>query len=138
MSAAGRDYDAARFADARDPLDPTDDVLIVGDRLADWGTYTQLIWGFEPGWSAGLRFEYATGQGLGVDSMGLATQRRDDPYRADRFRWAALLTWSPSEFSKFRLQYNLDDADHIADDDLTHSLWLSFEILIGTHPAHTY
>jgi hypothetical protein len=46
------------------------------------------------------------------------------------------VVFSPSEFSRLRLQYNIDDADHL--DEVAHSVWLGLEVLIGAHPAHSF
>jgi hypothetical protein len=53
-----------------------------------------------------------------------------------RWRIAPLVVFSPSEFSRLRLQYNIDDADHL--DEVAHSVWLGLEVLIGAHPAHSF
>jgi len=45
------------------------------------------------------------------------------------------LTWYPTEFSKFRLQYNYDDRRDFGTD---HSVWLQFEFLLGAHAAHKF
>ena len=58
-----RDYHADSFFDEGDPLNPFDDVVIPSDGLHDWGFYTQLLYGFEPQWIAGVRYEYASGSG---------------------------------------------------------------------------
>ena len=55
--------------------------------------------------------------------------------RADRTRWSPNLTWYPTEFSKFRVQYNLDHRAGLGDD---HSLWFQFEFLLGAHAAHKF
>jgi hypothetical protein len=115
-----------------------------GGTLKDRGLVVQTVWGFHPGWSAGLRYEYATGSGdsIGVepDAGGGAeitvTGRRADPSRCDRQRWSPLLAWQPSEFTHFRLQYDYDRSAAI--DGPAHSVWLGAEFLIGAHPAHTF
>jgi hypothetical protein len=98
--------------------------------LHDWGLYTQLLYGFRYRWAGGLRYEYATGSGQSVGG------RAADPLRDDRHRFSPLLSFQPTEFSRLRLQYNLDHADHLDDD--AHSVWFGFEILYGQHPAHRY
>jgi hypothetical protein len=104
--------------------------------LADWGFYSQLIYGFRYGWAGGLRYEYATGSGESVGG------RNRDPFRDNRHRLSPLLSWRPTEFSRIRLQYNYDRATHLEFDGLgnrekdAHSVWLGFEVLIGAHPAH--
>lgn len=121
-----RDYKADSFFDAETSLP--------GKTLHDWGFYTQLLYGFRPHWAAGLRGEYATGDNNSVFPF---TGRQDDPFRDDRVRISPLLAWYPSEFSRFRLQYNYDHAEHLNERN-AHSVWLSAEFLIGAHPAHKY
>jgi hypothetical protein len=98
--------------------------------LKDWGYYTQFLWGFSPGWTAGLRFEQAKGN----DPNGNAAS---DPFRDKRWRVSPNLTWYPTEFSKLRLQYNHDDAQHLPDGKAD-SIWLQFEAGIGSHAAHKF
>jgi hypothetical protein len=131
-----RDYHADAYFDEGDPIDPLDDVVIGSEGLHDWGFYTQVLYGFEPQWIAGVRYEHASGSGANVDEFGMPAPRADDPYRDDRHRFSALLTYHPSEFSRLRLQYNLDQAQHL--DDAAHSIWLGVEFLFGKHPVHTY
>jgi hypothetical protein len=99
--------------------------------LYDWGLYSQLLYGFRYGWAAGLRYEYAAGSGASVGG------READPFRDDRHRISPLLSWRPTEFSRLRLQYNLDRAGHLHD-DWESTVWLGVEILYGQHPAHNY
>jgi hypothetical protein len=101
------------------------------ERLKDSGFYTQLIYGFEPGWAAGVRFEYAGSSG---ESIGGSSS---DPFRDDRYRFSPMLAYHPSEYSRIRFQYNFDDAEHL-EDDREHSFWLVLEWLYGAHPAHKY
>jgi hypothetical protein len=106
--------------------------------LVDWGFYSQLLYGFRYGWAAGLRGEYASGRGASVGG------RDRDPFRDNRLRLSPLLSWRPTEFSRIRLQYNYDRAEHLEFDGLgsrnrdAHSVWLGFEYLLGTHPAHRF
>jgi hypothetical protein len=123
-----RDYKADAFYDDSDPTNVID---LKKETLRDWGLYTQLLYGFRPGWAAGLRYEYATGSGDSVDG------RDSDPFRDDRTRVSPLLTWMPSEFSRLRVQYNYDRADHL-DDEEAHSVWLGIEFMYGAHAAHAF
>ena len=99
--------------------------------LHDWGLYTQALYGFRYGWAGGLRYEYASGSGQSVGG------RAADAFRDDRHRVSPLMVWRASEFSRMRLQYNWDRADHLAHGD-AHSVWLGFELLYGAHAAHKY
>ena len=95
------------------------------DTLHDRGLYLQGLWGFASRWVVGLRGEYANG--------GDET----DPLGDRRYRISPNLTFYPSEFSKWRLQYNVDRAEHL-DDKSLHAVFLQFEFLIGSHGAHQF
>ncbi len=117
--------------------DETVEVDLPSDILRDWGGYSQVLWGFRFPWAAGLRFEYASGNGRSFVDSELASRQRD-PLRGDRFRFSPLLVYHPTHFSRLRLQYNLDDAKFLGGDDIAHSVWLSAELMYGSHPAHAY
>jgi hypothetical protein len=112
--------------------------------LRDRGVVGQVLWGFEPGWTAGVRGERCTGSGPDLvvvangagGTVGVVGDRRGDSLRDDRTRLAALLSWQPSEFTHFRLQYDQDHAQHL--ERVEHSIWLGAEFLIGTHPPHLF
>ncbi len=107
------------------------EVSYPSDTLKDSGFYTQLLYGFDPGWAAGMRFEYASGSGESIEGSS------SDPFRDNRYRLSPLIAYHPSEYSRVRLQYNYDNAEHLTDDS-EHSFWLVLEWLYGAHPAHKY
>lgn len=115
-----RRYEAAERVDAADLV-----TVYPAEKLRDWGLYSQVLWGFHPGWIAGLRGEYATGNDSAYASE----------LRADRTRISPNLTFLPTEFSKIRLQYNYDHREQIGDD---HSVWLQVEFALGAHAAHKF
>ena len=125
----GRSYDASASNDPGGPVLP-------GETLEDYGGYTQLLWGFRPGWAAGLRYELATARGDSTIDDALVNHN-EDPVRDDRQRFSPLLVWHPTHFSRLRLQYNYDHARHLDGDD-AHTVWLGAEILYGQHGAHDY
>ena len=132
-----RDYHADAFTGCAEPEDEgacDEPVHLGSDTLHDWGGYTQLLWGFRRAWSAGLRYEYATGSGASVGPYG---GRSEDPFRDDRHRVSPLLEYQPTEFSRLRLQYNYDRFEHGAQ-SAAHSVWLGLEIALGSHPAHGF
>ncbi len=98
--------------------------------LKDWGLRTELGWGFKPRWETGLRFEYANGNDKGPVS------KDEDALRDRRYRVSPILSWRPTEYSRFRLQYNWDDAQFLSKN--AHSVWLGFDVSLGAHPAHKY
>lgn len=97
------------------------------EALRDRGFYTQLLWGFKPHWVGALRGEYVTGNRGAFDAM--------DIFRGERTRVSPNLTWHPSEFSKFRLQYNYDRGQNIGEE---HSVWVQVEFQLGAHAAHKF
>jgi len=101
--------------------------LLPEQTLRDRGGYTQLLWGFTRRWVAGLRFDYVAGTGGDPAS---------DPERERRFRFSPNVTFYPSEFSKWRLQYNRDDIQRRSRP--VHSVFLQWEFLIGEHGAHKF
>lgn len=111
--------------------------------LTDHGFYTQLLYGFTPGWVAGVRYDYVGSQRgdyeragyLVADGAGGGEAVGRDPFRSSRWRVSPNLTWYPSEFSKIRLQYNYDHRNDFGND---HSVWLQFEFILGAHAAHTF
>ncbi len=132
-----RNYKAAGYIAGTANVDPdVFDQDLPGDTLKDAGGYTQALWGFRPGWAAGLRAEYAGGSGASVED-GAPAPRNTDPSRDDRLRLSPLLVWWPSHFSRLRLQYNYDNARDLNGDD-AHTVWLGLEVGFGAHPAHDY
>ncbi len=111
-----------RRYEAGDRLDPAREVL------KDWGMFTQALWGFKPGWVAGLRWEYAAARG----------DTAFDPLRDTRKRLSPNLTWYPTEFSKIRLQYNRDWFQHLPGTSTANALWLQVEFSLGSHTAHVF
>ena len=97
------------------------------DNLMDWGGYSQVLWGYRKNWAVGLRYEYASGSSSLVDSSS-------DPARDDRQRISPVLIWTPTGFSRFRLQYNYDLAEHL-DESPVHSIWVGMEVHFGEHTA---
>ncbi|MBE7466250.1 MAG: hypothetical protein HS116_22475 [Planctomycetes bacterium] len=123
--------------------DPPEQVPLMGDKLTDWGFYTQVLWGFKRDWAIGARFEYATGAGQNVefeedpDPAFAEADKKFDPSRNERYRVSPMLMWRPSHFSRVRVQYNFDRTAHL-DDKGGHSVWLGLDVLWGSHPAHRY
>jgi hypothetical protein len=117
-----RRFEAGRGLDESFPAQET---------FNDWGAYSQVIWGFKTGWSAGVRGDY-----LHMSD----SQITDDPERQSRWRLSADLTWFMSEFSKLRLQYNHDflEASHFLSGRDVDSVLLQFEFALGAHGAHKF
>ena len=118
-----RRYEAQqRFA--ADPAASGSPVL-PAETLRDWGSYAQLLWGIKPRIVAGLRGDWVRGNDGAFDAEN----------RRNRFRLSPNFTWYPTEFSKFRVQYNYDDRKGL---EKANSLWFQLEFLLGAHAAHKF
>ena len=108
-----------------------DDSFAVAETFHDWGLYSQVLWGFKKGWTAGIRGDYVHMQ----DSMFT-----DDLDRQSRWRLTADLTWYPTEFSKIRLQYNQDflEENFFLSAREVESVFLQWEFILGSHGAHKF
>ncbi len=106
---------------------PTGYASLPDETLDDLGFYSQVLWGFQERWVAGLRGEYANGNA--------GTYNPSDIYRNERTRVSPMLTFFPSEFSKVRLQCNYDHGKLCGDQ---YSVWLQVEFMLGAHGAHKY
>ena len=116
-------HDALPISQRVSADDPT--VTLPSEMLKDRGAYAQVLWGIKPRIVAGLRGEFASG-----DAAAFVSE-----LRRNRSRISPNFTWYPTEFSKFRAQYNFDDRKGIGTD---HSLWFQFEFLLGAHAAHKF
>ena len=114
-----------RYDTAERNLDDSPDVILPAGRLKDRGAYAQLLYGIKPRIVAGLRGDWSYRD----DSQFISA------FRINRFRLSPNVTWYPTEFSKFRVQYNYDDREGFGKD---HSLWFQFEFLLGAHAAHKF
>jgi hypothetical protein len=98
------------------------------------GFYTQIIWRFDqPGrWRVGERFDLLAQNSLTIDGAG---QPLDNMLQ----RYTTMLEFSPTEFSRFRLQYAYDRSrslDGVQKD--VHEVLLQMNIAVGPHGAHSF
>jgi hypothetical protein len=115
-----RRYQAADRQSLDDPL-----VTLPAETLEDWGAYAEVLWGARPRWVLGARGELVRSEAAAFSA----------DLRTDRYRLSPNLTWYPSEFSKLRVQYNLDHREGLGYD---HSLWAQIEFIMGAHAAHRF
>jgi hypothetical protein len=127
-----RDYEVDDYTDDPDET-PTsgDETTYAAGSLHDIGLIAQVEVGLAATWSAGLRYEQATGNGESVGG------RAADPLRDDRWRLSPLIAWRPLESVRLRLQYNLDHAEHL-DEDHVHTVWLGLDVLVGAHSHRAF
>ena len=93
------------------------------------GWYLQGVWQFAQLWRVGLRHDIVdSDNGSSVDGTQL-----EDPGRSSR-RSSLMLDWSPSEFSRLRLQYTNDQVLPRSEDQW----YLQYIMSIGAHGAHQF
>jgi hypothetical protein len=99
-------------------------------RSTQSGWYLQSVYQFAPRWRVGARY----------DSLDAGTPRYtlapDGLLSGSPDRLSLMLDWNPSEFSRLRAQYDLDDARDDGDEDRV--LRLQYIYGIGAHGAHKY
>lgn len=102
------------------------------------GWYLQGVYQFMPHWRVGLRHDRldsgTVNIGL-VDSGTLALADFPQLAAHDPKRNTAMIDYSPSEFTRFRLQWARDNSGLGATDD---QLFLQYIFSLGTHGAHTF
>ena len=93
------------------------------------GWYLQGVWQFAQLWRMGLRHDVVDADnGSSMDGTEFET-----PGRSSR-RTSAMLDWSPSEFSRLRLQYTNDQV--LAESD--NQWFLQYIMSVGAHGAHRF
>ncbi len=105
---------------------------------AQSGWYLQGIYQFQPMWRVGLRYDklYSGTPDIGLVGSG-ALSRADFPRLGayDPSRSTIMLDYSPSEFSRFRLQFARDRS---RPDAIDNQVYLQYIMSLGTHGAHTF
>ena len=104
--------------------------------MRDYGFSLQGLYNVDSKWGVGLRAEYASGSGDSFEGEEVVP-REEDFARAERYRLSPMLVYRPSAHSRLRLQYNWDRSDYGSgngSDTSAHSVWLSFELMLGKHP----
>jgi hypothetical protein len=105
---------------------------------AQSGWYLQGVYQFMPAWRAGLRYDrlHAGTPDIGLVSGGLLSAA-DFPQLAayDPKRLSFMVDWSPSEFSRIRMQLAQDKSRPGVTDN---QLFLQYILSLGVHGAHTF
>lgn len=97
------------------------------DVLQDHGGYAMVVWAFAKEWSTGARQEWVTGAyGDPVDPEWTGTRERS----------SLQLTYTPSHFSRLRLQGARDVVEGRASP--VWAAFLALELVAGSHGAHGY
>lgn len=95
------------------------------------GWYLQGVYKFLPYWHAGLRYDQLNSGSVnyGDNTANLANSSYDPK------RISAMLDFSPSEFSRIRLQVSSDKSRQEATDN---QVFIQYQMSLGAHGAHKY
>src|SRR6185503_3732732 len=98
------------------------------------GWYVQGAYQFMPRWRGGLRYEELDS---GIPDFGATLTPADFPLLKpnDPKRTTAMIDFSPSEFTRFRLQFARDEARF---DEADNQVLLQYIMSLGTHGAHKF
>ena len=100
-------------------------------RARQSGFYVQGIWQFMPAWRVGARYDrLAPGTpqyGTNADFLAL------DSFNPHR--WTAMLDWTPSEFSRVRVQYA---QNRERPDRTDNQFFVQYILSLGAHSAHRF
>jgi hypothetical protein len=106
------------------------------------GWYLQGVFQFNRQWRAGVRYDHLSADN-DLNMLSNTTGEDDDEifeesgYQSssrDPDLWTAMVDWSPSEFSRVRLQYARDDSR----EDTDNQVYLQYIMTLGAHGAHQY
>jgi hypothetical protein len=94
------------------------------------GWYAQLLYKFKPRWRTGLRYDRLSigNPGSAFSGTSLDTQGQTPK------RVSAMVDFSHSEYSRFRLQFNRDESYAVTDNQW----YLQYTMSLGAHGAHRY
>ncbi|MEO5700298.1 MAG: hypothetical protein ABIS17_12845 [Casimicrobiaceae bacterium] len=111
--------------------DPSGGASVGAYRSGQSGWYLQGVYQFMPAWRAGLRYDRLDpgrpDYGANADLLDIGTFHPD--------RGTVMLDYSPSEFTRWRLQY----AQSRTRPDVTdHQLYLQYILTLGAHGGHKY
>ncbi|WP_296755661.1 TonB-dependent receptor [Thiobacillus sp.] len=124
---------------ACDDADPAAPSLCAGGLAAPYladqsGFYAQAVYQFMPRWRAGYRYDQLFRDDVlfnGADAGSVFESLAD----YDPKRHSLMLDYSPSEFSRLRLQYTLDKAMEGVDEN---QFYVQYIYSLGSHGAHKF
>jgi hypothetical protein len=97
---------------------------------AQSGWYAQAVYQFMPAWRAGYRYDQLDAGNVHVDTSTFPILA---PYKPKKH--TVMVDWSPSEFSRIRLQFA---RDYSRRDEPDNQIFLQYIVSLGAHGAHTF
>ena len=130
-----------RKEDGRNDFTEDGDTAVLDYDGSQKGLYAQAVYQFTQRWRIGTRYDWLSADnklklrnpgGLDPDEVMEETALNNDNH--DPWRWSLMADWSPSEFSRLRLQYNRDRSRSLTDQQ-----WMMQYIMsLGSHGAHEF
>ncbi|MFW5803381.1 MAG: zinc-regulated TonB-dependent outer membrane receptor [Verrucomicrobiota bacterium] len=96
------------------------------------GYYAQALYGFAPRWRTGLRWEQ-----IGLANRSVSPTGNRESYD-DSQRASLMLDYSPSEFSRLRLQVARGEYETEDGGEDVWQFFLQWTVSLGTHGAHSF
>ncbi|MBU1995232.1 hypothetical protein KKC15_11055 [bacterium] len=97
------------------------------------GLYSQLIYAYDKNWRMGVRYD--TIYQNDVEKNGIKV-----PYESNFNKYSTMVEYHTSEFARFRLQYNRNNAlyNEAGEQQNIDTIMLQANIAIGAHGAHSF
>ena len=95
------------------------------------GFYAQGVWQFLPAWRVGARYDWVDPGRVDYGSNGIYLT--NSSFNAQRT--AVMLDWTPSEFSRFRIQFQ---QAKLRPDLTDNEIFVQYILTLGAHGAHKY
>ncbi len=97
------------------------------------GLYAQLVGGISKDWRIGIRYDL-----IHLNRVKKNGARQDIPENDPRY--SVMAEYKPTEFSRFRVQYNMDRSLYNENDKrvTNHEVIVQANLLIGAHGAHSF
>jgi hypothetical protein len=100
--------------------------------LTQSGFYVQSVYQFMPRWRMGARYDRLDS---GLAQLGATLTKVISDYAFSPTRTSVMLDFSPSEFSRLRLQFAQDNSRQNAPDN---QVFVQYIMSLGAHGAHQY
>ncbi len=102
-----------------------------GYRSDQSGFYMQGVWQFMPNWRVGARYDWLDPGSVDYGSNGAYLGSASfNPQRT-----AVMVDWTPSEFSRFRVQFQ---QARLRPDFTDNEIFVQYILTLGAHGAHKY
>jgi len=102
-----------------------------GYRSDQSGFYVQGVWQFLPAWRVGVRYDWLNPGSVDYGSNGAHFGNTSfNPQRT-----AVMLDWTPSEFSRFRVQFQ---QAKLRPDFTDNEIFVQYILTLGAHGAHKF